>query len=1168
MHSLIHASVAALLMGWGTLSAQDPVDFNRDIRPLLSDRCFQCHGFDAQARQAGLRLDTWEGLTTPTGGRRPIVPGSPADSEVIRRITADDTAERMPPASSGHTLSAAEIALLRRWVKEGAPFARHWAFEPPRKPTLPRSHKDDPVRSELDRFVSSNLRERGFAPSPEAAPETLARRATLALTGLPPTPEELDTFLADEEPGAYERLVDRLLGSPRFGERMALMWMDVARYADTNGYHHDNIRTAWPYRDWVINAFNQNKPYDTFVREQLAGDLMEDPTVAQRIATAFCRMHNINDEGGALDPEYRVEAVADRIETVATTFMGLTFTCSRCHDHKYDPLTQEDYYSLFAYFNSVEERGVYPRNYEQARAYPARILYRSPDAEERLAAAREEQQRAQQRLDDAASAVTREIRQWEQQLRERLGVSWPKTRLVDVRTVNGTTVERLDDGSIRATGGAPDTETYVFRMETQARGLRLIRLEALGDPMFKSGSAGLASNGNAVVSHVSVRAAPSAEPDRATVVPLTWAWADHEQPNGDFDVLNLLRDDTAGWAINGHVRKGESRSAVLVAEAPFGFEDGTLVEVRVTCASVHRQHLIGRPRITLGAAHAPLEAFPTVASDWFQSGPFTGPFDAIYATDHGPEKSTAVPSDPKPKWKHRPDIIDGQATNFSGGQRAFYFGRSLRTPVPRKLPLSLGSDDAIKVFLNGVEIHANKALRGVAPDQERVVLDLPAGESALVVKIVNNGGPGGIYYRADRGPGSPAPLAPAALIPHGIRAPGLDRSFTAAIASAQSETYARLSADAAAKAEQVKAVEGETVPVLVMKELEKPTATHVLARGSYLSPDTNRPVKRRPPELFGGQLPAGAPENRLGFARWLTDRSHPLTARVHVNRIWQLLFGAGIVETMENFGHQASWPSNPELLDWLAVEFMDSGWDQKDLIRDIVTSATFRQSSRRRPEIAVLDPSNRWMGWYPRRRLEGEIIRDQALFVGGALAPRVGGPSVRPYQPPGLWREVSIGGNSNTQIFKQDSGEALYRRSLYTFWKRTSPNPQMATFDAPTREFCVVRRDVTNTPLQALVLWNDEQFVEAARLLAQRDGDVAAMFRRCTGRSPDPRELRVLNQTLSHFQRRFESSPDDARKLLSKGEAPLPTEYEPATLAALTMTANTILSLDATIVLN
>ena len=320
MHSLIHASVAALLMGWGTLSAQDPVDFNRDIRPLLSDRCFQCHGFDAQARQAGLRLDTWEGLTTPTGGRRPIVPGSPADSEVIRRITADDTAERMPPASSGHTLSAAEIALLRRWVKEGAPFARHWAFEPPRKPTLPRSHKDDPVRSELDRFVSSNLRERGFAPSPEAAPETLARRATLALTGLPPTPEELDTFLADEEPGAYERLVDRLLGSPRFGERMALMWMDVARYADTNGYHHDNIRTAWPYRDWVINAFNQNKPYDTFVREQLAGDLMEDPTVAQRIATAFCRMHNINDEGGALDPEYRVEAVADRIETVATTF--------------------------------------------------------------------------------------------------------------------------------------------------------------------------------------------------------------------------------------------------------------------------------------------------------------------------------------------------------------------------------------------------------------------------------------------------------------------------------------------------------------------------------------------------------------------------------------------------------------------------------------------------------------------------------------------------------------------------------------------------------------------------------------------------------------------------------------------------------------------------------
>ncbi|NRA96105.1 MAG: DUF1553 domain-containing protein [Planctomycetes bacterium] len=1149
-------------------SAQESIDFNRDIRPLLSDRCFHCHGFDAQQRKAGLRLDTWEGLTGTLKDHHPVVPGKPAQSELVRRINASDVSDRMPPADSGVTLSKDEIALLERWIAEGAPFEKHWAYVTPEAPKPPDVARDVTTRGGLDRFVAARLADKGLKPSEEADRLTLCRRVTLALTGLPPTPEEIDAFLADARPGAYERLVDRLLASPRFGERMALMWLDVARYADTNGFHHDNIRTGWPYREWVIRAFNENMPYDQFVVEQLAGDLLENPTVSQRVATAFCRMHNINDEGGALDPEYRIEAVADRIETIATTFMGLTFTCSRCHDHKYDPFTQEDYYSLFAFFNSVEERGVYPANFEQAQAYPARLLYRPDDLEEQVKAAEAELEKAREKLDGAAAKVLEEITRWEERFRTRRGIAWADARLIDIKTKHGTKVQRLKDGSVRAKGKRLARETYTFVLRTEATDLSLVRLEALGDKKFKHGSVGLASNGNAVVSHVAVKAISVAHPSRTRDVEMAWAWADHEQPNGDFDVLNVLRPDAAGWAVEGHNRKGESRTALLVAKKPFGFPGGTRIEITVACESIHSQHTIGRPRVSLGAAKNALDAFPIVSSDWFEAGPFNGTFDQAYDKAHGPERATGVPTDPEVKWKHRPDIEDGVAKALGGERRAFYFGRSLRTPVPRKLNLSLGSDDAIKVYLNGKEIHANKALRGVLPDQERVAINLPAGENVLVVKIINNGGPAGVYYRADSPADHPTALGPAALIPKDDREKGLDGRFTSAISSTRSPTYAALAREERRLTARVAALAKQTVPVLVMKELPKPTDTYVLTRGSYETPDKNRPVKRRPPKALGGALPEGVPNDRLGFARWLTDPRHPLVARVHVNRIWQMLFGTGIVQTMENFGHQSSWPSHLNLLDWIAVTFVQSGWDQKALMRRIVTSATYRQSSRRRPDAAAVDPANRLLAWFPRRRLEGELIRDQALYVADLLVERIGGPSARPYQPPGLWREVSIGGSSNTQVFKRDTGDGLYRRSLYTFWKRTSPSPQMATFDAPTREFCVVRRGVTNTPLQALVLWNDDQFVEASRVLAQRDMSAAAMFRRCTGRRPTAREQQILDRAADRFMAGFAKSPEAAKKLLAIGESPLPKDHDPVKLATLTMVANTILSLDATIVLN
>ncbi|MEE2712038.1 MAG: PSD1 and planctomycete cytochrome C domain-containing protein [Planctomycetota bacterium] len=1150
------------------LAAQEPVDFNRDIRPLLSDRCFHCHGFDAQQRRAGLRLDTWEGLTQEREGRHPVVPGKPAASELLRRVKAHDISDRMPPADSGVTVSAAEIVLLERWIAEGARFERHWAYVAPKASEPPDVASDITVRGDLDRFVAARLASKGLRPSVEADKVTLCRRVTLALTGLPPNPEEIDAFLADARPDAYGHLVDRLLASPRFGERMALMWLDVARYADTNGFHHDNIRTGWPYREWVIKAFNENMSYDQFVVEQLAGDLLENPTVSQRIATAFCRMHNINDEGGALDPEYRVEAVADRIETIATTFMGLTFTCSRCHDHKYDPFTQEDYYSLFAFFNSIEERGVYPANFEQAQAYPARILYRPDDLDAQVKAAEVDLEEARVKLSGSAGAILDEITAWEGEVRADRGVTWAKSRLVEVKTKHGTEVELVSDGSARAKGKRRPKETYTLVLQTEATDLRLVRVEALGDKTFAHGSVGLASNGNAVVNHVAVKAISVTDPSRTRDVEMAWAWADHEQPNGDFDVLNMLRPDAAGWAVEGHKRKGESRTALLLAKEPFGFDGGTRVEVTIACESIHLQHVIGRPRVSLGTAQKALDAFPVVPSNWFEAGPFTGNFNEAYDKAHGPGGATGVPTDPKVKWKHRPDIQDGVAKALGGARRAFYFGRALRTPVPRKLNLSLGSDDAIKVYLNGVEIHANKARRGVAPDQERVAIDLQAGENVLVIKIVNDGGPAGVYYRADAAAEHPTALGPAALIPKDMREGGLDERFSDAISIARSPTYAALSREVDKLEARVATLTKQTVPVLIMKELPKATDTYVLTRGSYATPDKSRPVKRRPPGALGGMLPEGAPNDRLGFARWLTDPQHPLVARVHVNRIWQTLFGTGIVQTTENFGHQSSWPSHLALLDWLSVAFVESGWDQKALIRRIVTSATYRQASRRRPDVAEVDPGNRLLSWFPRRRLEGELIRDQALYAAGLLVERIGGPSARPYQPNGLWREVSIGGSSNTQVFKRDAGEGLYRRSLYTFWKRTSPSPQMATFDAPTREFCVVRRGVTNTPLQALVLWNDEQFVEASRLLAQRDMNAAAMFRRCTGREPTARERTILDRAADRFMAGFAKAPQEAKKLLAIGESPLPKGHDPVKLATMTMVANTILSLDATIVLN
>jgi mono/diheme cytochrome c family protein len=1166
-----------------------PFDFGRDIRPILSDNCYFCHGPDSAVadQTGGLRLDSFEGATASRDGADPaIVPGDPDASPLIRRIESSNPNMVMPPPASHRKITPAQAELLRRWIAEGAEYTGHWAFQTPVQPDPPATADASWVRNAVDAFVLAELERHGLAPSPEADKATLIRRVTLDLTGLPPTPEEVDAFLADDSPEAYERVVDRLLASPRYGERMASVWLDLSRYGDTNGFHHDHHRTMWPWRDWVVKSYNENLPIDQFIIKQLAGDLLPNATREDVLASGFNRNHNINDEGGALDAEYRVEAVADRVETTAAVFMALTFNCARCHDHKYDPFTQEDYFSLFAYFNSVEERGLYGNN-PNITAYPPSMMYGTPETE---AAYRDARARLDALLAEAEgpdAGIADEQAQWQQALFDRAGVRWADTTLTAAVSSNGATLTEQPDGSVLATGANPANDSHTFTLRTDATGLRLLRLDALTDPSLGH-RLGRMSNGNAVVSGIEVTATSIADPSQTQTVAFGWAWASFEQPNGDFDIFNAVHGDGDGWAVGGHLDQ-DPRTALLVADAPFGYEGGTEVQVTLHYRSRYANHALGRVKLALGAADTvDLAAlFPTVTRDWFLAGPYQeAGYDAAFDTAHGPESAAYVSphlgfGEGKPRFTHQPGYADGVAHALQGVQSAFYLGRSIFSPVERTLQLSLGSDDGLRLYLNGEEVLSNRAQRGVSPDQDRATVTLRPGENTLVLKVVNGGGPGGFYYRAEPTPQSPGHYSPLALVPGGDRLPVLGQRFNDQWRRSYSPAYRALMEQAAVIEQEIAELDAQRAPVLIMKELPEPTPTYILYRGEYSHPITEDaetgepvpPLTRRPPLELGADLPTGVPNNRLGFAHWLTQPDHPLTARVHVNRTWAMLFGTGIVKTSEDFGNQADWPSHPGLLDWLAVEFVETGWDQKRLLKLLVTSATYRQRSVINPDAREQDPDNRLLAYFPRQRLSAEMIRDQALFASGLLVEKLGGPSVKPYQPMGLWREVSIP-SSNTRNFQRGSGEDLYRRSLYTYWKRTAPSPQMAAFDAPTREFCVIDRGSTNTPLQALVLWNDEQYLEAARVLAARvldergstDERLVRLYRLCHGDVPGPAKLAVLRYTLEAFLDRFAQTPDEAQGLLGYGEAPLPETYDPAELAAWTMIASTVFSLDETIV--
>ncbi len=1046
------AAVAGLLMPRASAQqpAAKPVDFNRDVRPILSDNCFACHGPDDKQRMARLRFDTKEGAMSKPGV---IVPGDAAGSKLIRRITSKDPATRMPPADSGHSLTDAQIATLTRWVDEGARWSAHWAYQPITRSEPPAVADAAWPRNAIDRFVLARLQREGLRPSPEADRATLLRRVSLDLTGLPPTPQQLDAFLADRSPGAYEKQVDRLLASSHYGERLALMWLDLARYADTHGYHIDSHREMWPWRDWVIRAFNDNKPFDQFTVEQLAGDLLPNATTEQKIASGFNRNHMINFEGGAIPEEYQTEYVIDRLEATATTWMAMTLGCARCHSHKYDPLTQKEFYQFFAFFNTVSEEGL------DGREGNAKPMLPLPTAEQKARQEELAKAIAAREAELKAEPVTAAQADWEK----------PFTGRVAEAMRDGLTAHYPLDGSLSDISGRYQHGTTVK-----------------GDPTFGNGRVGrgVGFDGETQVSFGNVGGFD--RDDRFTFA--TWVKVDSNVP------LTWLHkaaseSDRRGWDTF--------------------FDDLGLVGI---------QHWAGKLNVRV------------VARD---------PDQLIHL-----RTKERIPFG---EWHHVALAYDG--TGRAAGLRLFVDGKPAAVEVLQdKLVGSCATAAPLRVGYKPF----GRPFKGQIDDlrfYDRALTDDEMNHLAIRYPVM-------VILSGVNGKRT-------ANETEQVR----DYFLTYAASEATRQQYAELKGWRAQK----KALDRSVVTTMVMDEMAKPRETFVLARGDY----RNKTEKVTPgvPAVLP-PLPKDAPPTRLTLARWLVDPQHPLTARVAVNRFWQMVFGLGLVKTAEDFGSQGEPPTRPELLDYLASEFIQSGWDVKALLKLIVTSATYRQSSRVTIELRERDPENRLLARGPRSRLQAELVRDNALAVAGLLNEAVGGPSVLPYQPAGLWEEMAFGDGFSAQTYRQSHGRDLYRRSLYTFWKRTVPPASLLTFDAPDREKCVARRAVTNTPLQALVLLNDPTYVEASRALASRalsEGgrDVTSRlryaFRLATARWPTAAEAGVLRELLAKQLAAYRRDGKAALALLKVGESPPDAKLDPTEAAAWTVVASAILNLDETI---
>lgn len=986
--------------------AQHPTEllqFNRDIRPLLSDRCFLCHGPDQTSepsKETDLRLDLRDSAV-----EYGVFDFDDVDeSEILLRISADDS-DQMPPTSSHkQRLSESETDLIRRWIKQGAQYETHWAYLPVRRPETPTTDHPERIANPIDAFVIQKLESLQLSPAPTADRATLIRRASLDLTGLPPDIEEVDAFVSDPAAldQAYEAVVDRLLASPAYAEKMTKFWLDAARYADSGGYQYDLKREQWVWRDWVIHAFDTNKPFDQFTIEQIAGDMLENATDQTRLATGFNRNHPITIEGGVIDEEYRTEYVIDRVATTSTVFMGQTYACARCHDHKFDPISQRDFFSFYAFFNNVPEKGF--------QGFDPRKVIGSP-----LALAK--QNRIKQEL--AATQTELEnldlpFQQWEEKLRSEQP-TLTRQDISGLTSSGGATPKPMNDGSLLLTGTNPANDTYTVELNVAEHSVAEIQLEALGDESLAAGSPGRAPNGNFVLTEFVVEVAQENNPSQFEPVQIASAYADFEQDGYPISAAIDGKLDRTGWAVEGNIRH-ENRSAI------FELADPVPVGATIRVKLIHQfggSHQIGRVRLSFS---------PQVGLADFQNG----------------------------------------AGFLAADQRTDEQSKQLRQLLVRR-------------YANQQAKHLIDRLTSLSDDLTRE----------------------------------------------------------------------------------------KTPATMIMAEQEIPRIAYVLDRGEYDKPLKDDPVSPSVPNVFG-TFSDDLPKNRLGLAKWLVSRDNPLTARVTVNRYWQHLFGIGIVKTTADFGSQGEYPSNPELLDWLAAEFMESDWNVKGILKTIVMSNTYRQSSVVTAEAFAADPENRLLARGSRFRLGAEEIRDSALAVSGLLLPTLGGPSVYPYHPDGLWLEINNRPGLSERYPHQTDLAQHHRRTLYSYWKRTVTPPSAAAFDAPSREYCIVRRSRTNTPLQAFVMLHDTQFIEAAIHLATRmmtDGGGTAQeqieygFRLCTAREPTKEELAILVDAFQQRQQQYTHDADAGHRVLSVGLTPVDQVLDRADLAAMTQVARMLMNL-------
>jgi hypothetical protein len=1187
------------------------IEFNRDIRALLSDNCFACHGPDDKERKGKLRLDVKEDALKPAkSGDAAIVPGDVTNSQMIARITTSDEDEIMPPPKTGKKLTKQQIELLKRWIAEGATWQTHWAYEAPKRPELPKVKETKWPRSEIDRFVLAKLETEKLKPSPEADKPTLVRRATLDLTGLPPTPEEVDAFLADKSPQAYEKVVDRLLASPRYGEHQARYWLDAARYADSHGYHIDSERSLWKWRDWVINSYNRNQPFDQFTTEQLAGDLLPEATVEQKIGSGFIRANMSTGEGGAIVEEYQSKYTFDRTETTSTIWLGLTMTCARCHTHKYDPIQHREYYGLYAFFNNLNE-SVMDGNKPNPDPF---IKVPSPDQTKRQAELKDLLAQGRKKLEAPMPEIDSQQPAWEAGWREKLTEGWTVLTPAKVQSTNGTEFTITDKGSVLAAGSNPTKDIHEVRLKLAPGPLAAIRLEALPHESLPMKSSARADDGNFRLSEIEAEivypesgapaeataaSSKSAEetkkadgakaadakaekkPAKPTRIKFTTALADSARA-GNEAALAIDGKPETGWQAdtNGVT---EAHAALFLPADPVTIKTNGELVVRLRYEASTSKRAIGHFRLSAAQDETLVQLLaPPKAEPWQVVGPFKTENTLQGLTNvYEPEKEIDLKKSyagvrEEIKWSAKPDLEDGKANtlvqDLHGVHGAYYLYRTIKLPTARKADLSLRADDLFKLWVNGKLVAERTTKQKTGEEATRVTVDLKKGDNKFVWKIVTTQGAAMFTFRKDLGDTDALPADVAALFAATRKFnPDQQKKVRTVFRKLRSPEYKETFESVEKWNDENDGLEKAIPTTMVAKDMDKPRDTFMLIRGEYDKKGDK--VGPGVPAILP-PWPANTPTNRLGFARWLLQTNHPLTARVTVNRYWQQFFGTGLVKTSEDFGVQGENPSHPELLDWLATEFVRSGWDVKKMHKLLLTSATYRQSSKVSPQLLAKDPENRLLARGPRFRVDGETVRDSALAISGLLTDRIGGKAVKPYQPPGLWEAVSF---NNSQKYVPDTGEGQYRRSLYTYWKRQSPPPNMMIFDAPTREYCVVKRPRTNTPLQALALLNDPQIVEASRAFAQRimmeggqtaESRLAYGFRLATGRKITRDESRILLEVLNAENAAYEKNKEGADKLLSIGAFKADAGLDRTQLAAWTLVANGLLNLDETITKN